>query len=104
MTHDLDRADPFRGKQHKSRGQLFYFIVMALRDAITTRVTPETAIANSEQQNLVLEIADRFSLESLTEMVSECYRMLQWIEAGVNQKLIFEQLLLNIARSDKMHA
>ena len=44
----------------------------------------------------------RFGAEGAAEKIAECYRMLHWIESNVNEKLIFEQLLLSLADSDTM--
>jgi len=45
-------------------------------------------------------LAGRFYAEPAAEKISDCYRVLRWIESSVNEKLIFEQLLLNLADSD----
>jgi len=47
-------------------------------------------------------LAGRLDAELLAEKISDCYQMLHWIESSVNEKLIFEKLLLNLAKSDRI--
>ena len=79
-------------------------IVLALHDVITLTVRGADATTDWDQTDVIKELARRFDAEQAAEKISECYRMLHWIESNVNEKLIFEQLLLNLADSDTMPA
>ncbi len=77
-------------------------VISVFYDAMKLHVTPEKDTINFDQKKRIEDLAGRFAAEQLAERVSGCYEMLQWIESGVNEKLIFEQLLFNLANSDKM--
>ncbi|MBN2589941.1 MAG: hypothetical protein JXA96_08755 [Sedimentisphaerales bacterium] len=77
-------------------------IISALYDAMRIKVAPESEIINFDQSNLVQKFAGRFDIEIAAEKISECYKMLQWIESNVNERLIFEHLLLSLAEYDKI--
>jgi hypothetical protein len=65
-------------------------------------VTPERAIINFDQKQQIQKIADKFGAEQINEKINEAYRMLQWLDANVNERLIFEHLLLKLTGSGKM--
>ena len=77
-------------------------VISVFYDAMQLHVAPEKETINFDQKERIEDLAGRFAAEQLAERVSGCYEMLQWIESGVNEKLIFEQLLFNLASSDKM--
>ena len=73
---------------------------------VTTWRKPDLATdqaGNFDQRKQIEKLAVRFDTERAAEEILDCYRMLHWIESNVNEKLIFEQLLLSLADSDKMH-
>ena len=55
---------------------------------------------NSDQKEQIKSIANRFSPELSAEKITDAYKTMHWIESNVNEKLIFEQLLLNLVVSD----
>jgi len=59
-------------------------------------------MVNFDQPKQIEKLAARFDAERAAEEVLNCHRMLHWIESNVNERLIFEQLLLNLAGSDRM--
>jgi len=65
----------------------------AASDASATQV-------NHDQQGCVLALAQKIDLETAAANVELCYRMHHWVDSSVNEKLIFEQLLLNLSNSD----
>ena len=77
-------------------------VISVLYDAMKLHVTPDEEAINFDQKELVGELAGRFGADQLAERISSCYEVLRWIESGVNEKLIFEQLLFNLASSDRM--
>ena len=44
--------------------------------------------------------AQKIDAETAAGHVELCYRMHRWVDSSVNEKLIFEQLLLNLTNSD----
>jgi len=81
---------------------VFGIIISALYDAMKLNVTPETPLINFDQKGQIERLARQFDAEQLAEKIADCYRVLRWIESGVNEKLIFEQLLFNLTGSDRM--
>jgi hypothetical protein len=75
-------------------------IISALHDAMNLNVTRAKEPVNFDQKEQIEKLAAHFDAEQAAEKISDCYRVLEWIESSVNEKLIFEQLLLNLADSD----
>jgi hypothetical protein len=65
-------------------------------------VLPHTDLVNFDQPRQLEKLAERFDAENSAEKIIDCYRTLRWIDSAVNEKLIFEQLLLNLAVSDNI--
>ncbi|MBA7685333.1 hypothetical protein ES703_93752 [subsurface metagenome] len=59
-------------------------------------------LINFDQKEQIKKLASRFDTEQAAEKIADCYRTLRWIDSSVNEKLIFEELLLNLAVSDKI--
>ena len=76
-------------------------IISALSDAMKLPVTGDT-IVNSDQKEHIKTLAARFDPPEAASKIEGCYKATQWLEANVNEKLIFDHLLLNLAISDKM--
>ena len=68
---------------------------------LTTEELPSYKIKYKGKERID-ELARRFAPEELAAKVADCYEILRYIEAGVNEKLVFEQLLFNLASSDRM--
>lgn len=52
---------------------------------------------NHDQIGCVRTLARGVDAETAAEFVQFCYRMNHWVDSSVNEKLIFEQLLLNLS-------
>ncbi len=81
---------------------LIRMIILALHDAMTLNVAATEEAAEYDQKEQIEKLAARFGAERAAEKIADCYRMLHWIESNVNEKLIFEQLLLSLPDSDTM--
>ncbi len=99
---DLDKATSKTDINRRAAKSLVQIIISALHDAMTLNVTPTKEAINFDQKEQIEKLAGRFDTEQSAEKISDCYKILRWIESGVNEKLIFEQLLLNLADSDTM--
>ena len=55
---------------------------------------------NQNQQDCVSALTQKIDVETAAANVELCYRMHRWVDSSVNEKLIFEQLLLNLSNSD----
>ena len=96
----LEPATSKRDIKRRSQKILVDIIISALHDVVMLNVTGEKELANFDQKTQVKKLAERFDIETAGEKIADCYRSLRWIEAAVNEKLIFDQLLLNLAVSD----
>jgi DNA polymerase-3 subunit delta' len=81
---------------------LVRIIISALYDVMKLHISPEKTLINFDQKKQLKKLAERFDAETGGEKIADCYKTLRWIEAAVNEKLIFEQLLLNLVVFDKI--
>ncbi|MBN2456675.1 MAG: hypothetical protein JXB29_09110 [Sedimentisphaerales bacterium] len=70
-------------------------VISALRDAVCLQLGDNSTITNFDQKADVEQLAKRFDPEAAAQKITNCYNTLHWIDSAVNEKLIFEQLLLN---------
>jgi DNA polymerase-3 subunit delta' len=99
---DLDETTSRTDINRRAHTTLVQIIISALHDAMKLNVTSAKDIINFDQKDRIEKLAGRFNPEQAAEKIADCYRMLRWIESSVNEKLIFERLLLNLAASGKM--
>ena len=100
----LDRTTSKTDISRRAQKTLVQIIISALNDAIKLNAAPEQANVNFDQKEQIRRLAGRFDAENASEKIADCYKTLRWIEAGVNEKLIFEQLLLNLTGSDIIYS
>jgi DNA polymerase-3 subunit delta' len=98
LSPDLSTSDINR----RSAKTLVHIIASALSDAMRYQFTPAEQLINADQRPQIEIMVERFTPAAAAEKISDCYRSLTWIDASVNEKLIFEQMLLNLADSAKM--
>ncbi|MHC4740301.1 MAG: DNA polymerase III subunit [Planctomycetota bacterium] len=77
-------------------------VISAIYDAMNHTVRPENEIINLDQKQNIDKLARKFGPNELAQRIVDCFEILRYIEAGVNEKLVFEQLLFNLASSDRM--
>ncbi len=96
----LDKATSKTDINRRAMKFIVRIIISALHDAMNLNVSRAKEPVNFDQKEQIEKLAVRFDAEAAAEKISDCYRLLEWIESSVNEKLIFEQLLLNLADSD----
>ncbi len=79
---------------------LVLIITSALHDAMKLNIEDSQKIINFDQEEQIRKLSDRFGPEQAAQKISDAYKTSHWIDSSVNEKLIFEQLLLNLASSD----
>jgi len=94
-----DEATSKTDINRRSHKTLVQIIISALNDAMKFDIGPEMGVINFDQKSEIKKLAKLFDSEQLAEKIEECYKTMRWIESAVNEKLIFEHLLLNIADS-----
>ncbi|UCG57870.1 MAG: DNA polymerase III subunit delta' [Phycisphaerales bacterium] len=99
---NLDKSTSRADLNRRAQKTLIQMVISVLHDVMTLDVMPAEILFNFDQQEQVKKLANRLEAEQAAEKIADCYEMLRWIESGVNEKLIFEQLLLSLSVSDTM--
>ena len=81
---------------------LVEIVISALSDAMRLKLTEAGRIINFDQQEQIKKLAVRFNHQHIAGKITDAYKTMRWIDSSVNEKLIFEQMLLNLADSDKI--
>jgi len=81
----------------RAQAGLIRMIIAALDDAMKMNIGNDTAFANSDQMSQIEALAARFGAEDLAEKIGKAYESMQWVQRSVNERLIFEELLLSCA-------
>ena len=97
---NLDTATSRTDINRRAMKFIVRIIISALHDAMNLNVARAKKPVNFDQKGQIEKLAARFDAELAAEKISNCYRVQRWIESSVNEKLIFEQLLLSLADSD----
>ncbi len=88
----------------RAQKTIFQMVLSALLDAMKLNLATTEKIINFDQLQQIKVLAERFGPEQAAEKISEVHKTMLWIDSNVNEKLIFEQLLLNLAVSDRIKA
>ena len=99
---DLDKNTSKTDINRRAAKTLVQIIISALHDAVKLNLAGQGEIINFDQKEQIESIAKHFGPEQSAEKIADCYETLRWIESAVNEKLIFDHLLLNLAASDIM--
>jgi len=76
---------------------LIRMIIAVLDDAMKMYLVNDAGFANSDQLSEIETVAKKFDAEDLAEKIGKAYESMQWVQRSVNERLIFEELLLNYA-------
>lgn len=76
---------------------LIRMAVSAFSDVIRLGVSDADSLINADQAGEIERLAGRFDAEQAADKVAKAFENLRWVDASVNEKLIFEELLLNLA-------
>lgn len=77
-------------------------VVFVLSDVMKGQFVAESEFVNFDQPDKIEALCRFFSPEDAALLIEACYESIRWVDAAVNEKLIFEHLLINIASSDKI--
>jgi DNA polymerase-3 subunit delta' len=97
---ELDKNTSKTDINRKAAKTLIRMFISAFQDVMKQKMQPAEKAVNFDQNEHVKKIAERFTPEQSSDKIADCYQMLQWIESSVNEKLIFEHLLLSLLDSD----
>ncbi|HUT30602.1 MAG TPA: DNA polymerase III subunit delta' [Sedimentisphaerales bacterium] len=99
---ELDEATSKADINRRTQKTLLQIIISALRDAMSVNLGIGAGHVNFDQKKHIELLAGRFDVEQSAAKVAACYEAMNQIDASVNERLIFEQTLLNLASSDIM--
>ena len=99
---EIEKGTSKKDINRKAAKSIVLIVISALYDAMKLRASGGDGAINFDQKKLIAKLRGRLGIEELAEQISDCYEVLRWIESGVNEKLIFEQLLFALAGSDRM--
>ena len=99
---EFDKTISKKDINRRAMKTIVQIIISALYDVMNLTVMPTKEAINFDQKEKIQKLAGRFDAELAAEKISDCYKVLVWIESSVNEKLIFEHLLLNLAESDRI--
>lgn len=96
---NLDKTTSKSDLARRAQRTLIQIVISALHDVTVLHLTADRPLVHSDQAERIAELARRLTPEQAIEGVREGYEMLRWSEANVTDRLIFERLLLRLARS-----
>jgi len=76
---------------------LLRMVQTAFSDVMNLNIQADKPLVNSDQAGEIKTLAGRFDAEGAAEKIAKAAENMQWVERSVNEKLIFEELLLNYA-------
>jgi len=98
LSEEISRTDITR----RAQKTVLLIIISVLRDAMRISLADGGNITNFDQKAQIEELASRYTISQLAKKITEACNNFQWIDFSVNEKLIFEHLLLNLCISDRM--
>lgn len=96
---NLDKTTSKSDLARRAQRTLIQILISALHDVTILHLTADRPLVHSDQAKEIAELARRLTPEQAIEGVREGYEMLRWSEANVTDRLIFDRLLLRLARS-----
>ena len=79
----------------RSQKGLVQMVTCAMHDVMKLHLGQTDELVHADQPQCLQAMATRWDVESAARQIEMCYKIHRWIDASVNEKLIFEQLLLN---------
>lgn len=83
----------------RAQKTVIQIFISAFHDTLTSTITPTRLLINSDQAQPIAELARWVGPEQAAGAIRDGYEALRWIDANVNERLVFERLLLRLAPS-----
>ncbi len=99
---ELDKETSKKDINRRAAKTLIQVIISALHDTMILNLSLPRNLINFDQKHEIEKLAKRLKPEGSAEKIADAYQTMRWIESAVNERLIFEHLLLNLAVSDKI--
>ena len=101
---NLDKATSKTDLNRRAQKTVIQILICALHDAMRLPLAGDKHLINADQAEQIADLAGRFDPEQAAQGIGDGYEMLRWIEASVNERLIFERFLLRLVPSAIMTA
>ncbi len=98
----LDKTTSNTDINRRALKTIIHMVISIFQDVMGLNLRPAKELVNFNQKERIKKLALRFDPEKSAEKIAYCYQMLHWIDSSVNEKLIFEHLLLSLSDSDTM--
>lgn len=95
LKPDTSKSDTAR----QAKKTFAVILISALNDAMKAGFTEPAEMVNFDQPQQIKTLAQRYEPEKCAELIEACFKTSRFIDASVNEKLIFEHLLLNFTDS-----
>jgi DNA polymerase-3 subunit delta' len=99
------KSDTARSKVdigRKASQTIIRIMISVLNDVMRLNAGDGANMTNTDQKEQIAALARNFGPEEAAEKIANCFEALRWVESSVNEKLLFEQLLLKLAESDRI--
>ncbi|PKL45328.1 MAG: DNA polymerase III subunit delta' [Planctomycetes bacterium HGW-Planctomycetes-1] len=93
LKPDTSKSDLSR----QAKKVIVSIIISAFTDAMKISFAGADKMTHFDQSAQIKRLAERFCPEDCADIIELCYEMIRFIDASVNEKLVFEHLLLNCA-------
>jgi DNA polymerase-3 subunit delta' len=98
LKADTSKSDINR----QAKKTLVLILISALDDAMKQIFTGAGEMINFDQPEQIKILAQKYNLKKCAELVEDCFLTNRFIDASVNEKLVFERMLLNFSNSAMM--
>ncbi|MFA6187456.1 MAG: DNA polymerase III subunit delta' [Phycisphaerae bacterium] len=105
LTESLEKLRPDTSKSDINRQTKKAFVqifVSVLSDAMRADFADKGKIVHFDQADCVGKLAQRYDCRRCADLIEACFETGRFIDASVNEKLLFEHLLLSLANSGIM--
>jgi len=92
----LDKATSKVDLNRRAMKLVVRMILLAIEDAMKRPLMQHDQLAPVDQDAPIERLADRLGPEGAAERIADGFEALRWIEASVNERLVFERFLLRL--------
>jgi len=83
----------------RAQKSIIRIVMSVFHDVMMRNVDGNHTLIHADQDREIAQLAGRVDPEQAAAKIDHAYEALRWIDANVNEKLIFDRLLLRLARS-----
>jgi DNA polymerase III delta' subunit len=86
----------------KASQTIIRIMISALSDVMRLNAGDGANMTNADQKEQIVTIARNLDPEQTAAKIADCFEALHWVESSINEKLLFESLLLKLAECDRI--